>query len=324
MNSRILLTVLALFLHVTGWAAEPPGWQPLLSANTLNQLLQDSTLKLTVVDIRPLDSPVPGGSYNAGHLPRAISSPYPNWRGPKENPGKMLSASQLTALVQGLGADAETPVVVVYLGDTYSDFGAAARVYWSLKTAGLQHLAILDGGYLAWKKAGLPVSTQRISVEPSGYVVTLDPTWLATTAEIEQQLDQSDVSLLDARPSDFFEGNKWHGASARPGTIAGASDFDNKAWFVDGGSFLRSSTQLQTLAREQGLDQAAVTVSFCNTGHWAATNWFVLSEVVGQPGVKLYPESMVEWSNQGLPMDHVPGRLKWLWLSTRQWLGSAF
>jgi thiosulfate/3-mercaptopyruvate sulfurtransferase len=37
-------------------------------------------------------------------------------------------------------------------------------------------------------------------------------------------------------------------------------------------------------------------VSFCNTGHWAATNWFVLSEVAGIEGVKLYPESMVGWT----------------------------
>ena len=37
-------------------------------------------------------------------------------------------------------------------------------------------------------------------------------------------------------------------------------------------------------------------VSFCNTGHWAATNWFVLSEIAGIEGVKLYPESMVGWT----------------------------
>ena len=82
--------------------------------------------------------------------------------------------------------------------------------------------------------------------------------------------------------------------------------------------------QLQKLLQQNGLDQAEVTVSFCNTEHWAATNWFVLSEVVGQEGVKLYPESMVEWSAAGLPMDNVPGRLKWAWLNTKQWLANTF
>jgi thiosulfate/3-mercaptopyruvate sulfurtransferase len=58
-------------------------------------------------------------------------------------------------------------------------------------------------------------------------------------------------------------------------------------------------------------------VSFCNTGHWAAINWFVLSEVLGQSGVQLYPGSMVEWSRAGLPMDHVPGRAEQLWAQLR-------
>ena len=40
-------------------------------------------------------------------------------------------------------------------------------------------------------------------------------------------------------------------------------------------------------------------VSYCNTGHWAATNWFVLSEVLGRDDVKLYDGSMVEWTADG-------------------------
>ena len=48
-------------------------------------------------------------------------------------------------------------------------------------------------------------------------------------------------------------------------------------------------------------------MSFCNTGHWAATNWFALSEVAGIEGVRMYPESMVGWSNAGYDMANVPG-----------------
>jgi thiosulfate/3-mercaptopyruvate sulfurtransferase len=58
-------------------------------------------------------------------------------------------------------------------------------------------------------------------------------------------------------------------------------------------------------------------VSFCNSGHWAATNWFVLSEVLGQPDVKLYPESLVGWSQADLPMANVPSRLRQFYLQIR-------
>jgi hypothetical protein len=34
----------------------------------------------------------------------------------------------------------------------------------------------------------------------------------------------------------------------------------------------------------------------CNTGHQAATNWFVLSEVLRRPGVSLYDGSLSQWA----------------------------
>jgi len=37
-------------------------------------------------------------------------------------------------------------------------------------------------------------------------------------------------------------------------------------------------------------------VSFCNTGQAAATNWFVLAELLGRSDVRLYDGSMSEWT----------------------------
>ena len=66
---------------------------------------------------------------------------------------------------------------------------------------------------------------------------------------------------------------------------------------------------------------AADTVSFCNTGHWAATNCFALSEVAGQKQVKLYAGSMVEWTKDGSEslMANVPGRLQQLAINAKLW-----
>ena len=41
--------------------------------------------------------------------------------------------------------------------------------------------------------------------------------------------------------------------------------------------------------------------TYCNTGHWAATDWFVLSEILGRKDVKLYSGSMVEWTADAQP-----------------------
>ena len=56
------------------------------------------------------------------------------------------------------------------------------------------------------------------------------------------------------------------------------------------------------------VDVSKGTVVFCNTGHWGATGWFALSEVAGVKNVRLYAESMVDWTQSDplLPMDNVP------------------
>ncbi|HLR12516.1 MAG TPA: sulfurtransferase, partial [Burkholderiaceae bacterium] len=71
-----------------------------------------------------------------------------------------------------------------------------------------------------------------------------------------------------------------------------------------------SADKAREIARTELNQSTEETISFCNTGHWAATDWFALSEVVGQPNVRLYPASLAEWTQAStpLPMDHVPSR----------------
>ena len=80
------------------------------------------------------------------------------------------------------------------------------------------------------------------------------------------------------------------------------------------------------IAASSPIDPAKETVSFCNTGHWAATNWFAMSEVLGQKNVKLYAGSMTDWSQDpnGLPMANVPSRMAQLMIDTRMWADKTF
>ena len=55
---------------------------------------------------------------------------------------------------------------------------------------------------------------------------------------------------------------------------------------------------------------AGPAVTYCNTGHWAATDWFVLSEILGRADVRLYYGSMVDWtSDASRPL--ASARTKW-------------
>ncbi len=298
--------------------------QPLLTPTELAARASDPQLR--IVDIRAPRA-APGAPENApafdrGHIAGALSAPYAKWRGPRDNPGRLPDVDALTSLVRSLGIDVQTPVVVVYEGTDATDFGAAARVVWTLKAVGLTKLSILNGGMKAWRAAGRPVTTAVASVAPSSYSVRLDADLIATQQQVADIVAGKPERLLDARPAAYFRGETRHAAARAPGTLVGAKNVEYDIWFVGDSAVLLSPDEIRRIAAREGIDTDQPTVSFCNTGHWAATNWFVLSEVLGQKSVRLYPESMVGWSAAGLPMANVPSRLAQFWLQLKEATGT--
>lgn len=282
-------------------AAVPAATSALLKPQDLKAVLGQPDVR--ILDIRAEKD------YAAGHIPGAINTPYALYRGPQDNPGALQSEAKLTEVLRKAGLDANSRVVVVHAGSDHTDFGAAARVYWTLKAGGLTRLSIADGGTAAWKAAGGALETAAPNVAPSQFSYRYDKSMIATKDEIAAAVQAGKAPvLLDARPASFFKGEQRADASARYGTLPGARALDNAGFFAKGQVTLKPDAELRTLVQQAGVDSAP-TVSFCNTGHWAATNWFVLSEIAGNKNVKLYPESVVEWSKSDLPMDNEPSRV---------------
>lgn len=332
MSTRFSLWLGALFataaLAAPGAALAAP---PLLVPAELQSLLQTPvvvastasagpTRALRVIDIRP------PAAYAEGHIPGAVSAPYGAWRGPASNPGELPPLNKLTELVRKLGLTPDTHAVVVSGGTDATDFGASARVYWTLKVLGLSDLSVLNGGVRAWSAAGLPLSTEPARVAASDFTPALDSRMIATRDEVQAHIQQRSGRLIDARPTNFFEGQTRHAAARIPGTLKGATQLEYTRWFEDDSAVMKSADAVRQLAGAAP-PEATDTVSFCNTGHWAAINWFALSEVAGQPGVRLYPGSMVEWAQATgaqESMDRVPNRLTQLMIDLQFWVDRTF
>jgi thiosulfate/3-mercaptopyruvate sulfurtransferase len=202
--------------------------------------------------------------------------------------------AQLEKLIGELGIDEDKHVVIVPAGVHYTDFGSAARVYWTLKIAGLKRISILDGGYAAWKaKPANPVETKPNPPSPTIVTVTLDKALLAEAADVERVLQSRSATLLDARPASFFTGKEKAPAAAAYGRIPGALNIDSADFYDAARNRLKPKAELEELA---SAIPAGPVVSYCNTGHWAATDWFVLHELLGRKNVSLYDGSMVEWT----------------------------
>ena len=317
----------ALFAFAALAAQASPDVPPLLSPTELQARLSQPDLR--VIDIR---SPK---AFDKQHIRSALSAPYSSWRGPASNPGELPDLGRLTRLVQTLGLSPATHVVVTYSGEDATDFGAAARVYWTLKVLGLKQLSILNGGMEAWAEAGLPQDDMPLAVPASTYVPSFDTSLIATREELQRRLvagaaaSASGARLLDARPSPFFNGQTRHAASLVPGTLKGAVTLEYTRWFAPDSARMLPAAEVKRLADASSSagDGDGDAVSFCNTGHWAAINWFALSELAGHKGVRMYPGSMVEWSQApGAPaaMDNVPGRAGQLLVDFKLWMDRTF
>ncbi|MBP0484161.1 sulfurtransferase [Sagittula salina] len=264
-----------------------------------------------IIDIRAAEG---DGSYAKGHVSGAVNAPYGLFRGPEDNPGKVPELDALQETVNRLGLEPGEPLVITYEGKDATDFGAAARVYWTLKSLGFVDLAILNGGLKAWSAANLGLSQDTVSPEASAVELSWDDTWTATTEEVQSIIaGGTEARLVDARPESFWNGEEAHPAAARPGTLPQSDYFVHSSWFGDEPGIVNAGAA-RALAQEAGLE--GPLVSFCNTGHWAATNWFAMSELAGLDA-KLYPESMVGWSNAGHEMANVPGPVRYLWIQIK-------
>ena len=301
LNMKRLLLASSFALAASAAAAQP-SVSPILAPLELEQLRESANVR--VIDIRP------PADYSKSHIPGAVSAPYAAWRGPAHSPGQLPELTQLTKLVQSLGVDETTHAVVVSTGETTTDFGAAARVYWTLKYLGLERLSVLNGGMQSWAAANLPQGHKPAQIQPNQYEPVLNEDILATRSDILDQIDNPKARLVDARPTAFFEGKTKAPTAAVPGTIRNAVNIEHSVWFKPGTNEVVSAGEAKRIAAERFPELADDTIAFCNTGHWAATDWFALSELAGLPNVRMYPESLAEWTNtaEALPMDNTPSR----------------
>jgi len=314
------LAALALAVFLFAGPARAESVTPLVSTGWLKNHLKDTDV--FVLDVR---SAIDGGgveAYVKGHIPGAVHSDYDKagWRVTRGGVPFMLpTLPELEKLIGELGIDEDTHVVVVPAGVHYTDFGSAARTYWTLKVAGLTKVSILDGGTAAWVAAQNPVETGPSKPSPKIFTAILNKSLFVDAREVEAIERDGGATLVDARPATFFAGKEKAPASQGYGHIPGAVSLDSASFYDAATNHLKPKAELESLAASAV--PVGPTVAYCNTGHWAATDWFVLSELLGRNDVKLYYGSMVDWTSD-INRPLASSRTKWDDLKKKLGFGS--
>ncbi|MBL6810189.1 MAG: hypothetical protein ISQ57_06500 [Litoricola sp.] len=239
-------------------------------------------------------------------LPGSVPSPFSGWRGPSDNPGLVLSESRASELFGDLGIAPSDRIILATAGGSNATFGAAARAFWDLKSFGFDDVGILHGGVTAYQAATLSFADSYLSRQPKVLSVSFDTSFYAPKTDLLEVVEANQsAQLLDARPSAWHEGKKWHPASLTPGTLEFSKILDYSQFFVT-----QDSSRLKAMGEIEALLDASNVqpnnISFCEAGWWSAGNWFIVSQLNGYENSRLYAEGRIEWSRSELPQVNVP------------------
>jgi thiosulfate/3-mercaptopyruvate sulfurtransferase len=237
-------------------------------------------------------------SWRAGHIPgalhadldRDLSGPVTPATGRHPLPAVATLADTLSRF----GIDGRVQVVAYDQGP-----GAyAARLWWLARWLGHRAVAVLNGGYAAWQRAGLPVSSAAEARTPRQFVPQLAAARSVTTAEIAAWLASGALArgeplLVDARGADRFAGAN-ETIDPVAGHIPGARNHPFALNQDGDGRFLAPEELRRAWTATLAGRSPATLIAMCGSGVTACHNLLAL-EVAGLPGAKLYAGSWSEW-----------------------------
>ena len=203
----------------------------------------------------------------------------------------------MAAVAARLGIGDGTTVVVY--DDSQSLF--ASRVWWSLRTYGVESVRILDGGFPEWVKEGRPITNAAVSPGASSLILRGPNRMRLTTADVRGLLGSPDVTLVDARAAAEYRG--FEGNTKRLGHIPGALNVPVGATSQPGGQRLRDGAELRDQLHGYNVSRGRRMVCYDGSGVAAAKLAFVLT-LLGHEDVAVYDGGWAEWGNRmDLPVD---------------------
>jgi len=245
--------------------------------------------KVVIVDIRKVED------YKAGHIPNAVSAFYGSWAMMKGGIRNELPATDdLFDVIGAAGIGSDSIIVLVGKTDTVPDQTDITRVAWTLKFAGVQNIAILDGGYNRWTADKMAVSTDAVKPKAKPYKATVNEKLFANKDYVMKSIGKA--AIVDVREPDFYRGVKKLDFVAKAGHIASAVNLPTAQMYKQDGTYKDKAELMKMASAAVGNDRAKDIITYCDTGK-VCTAWsFIMTEFLGYKDVKVYDGSTEEWT----------------------------
>jgi thiosulfate/3-mercaptopyruvate sulfurtransferase len=274
---------------------------PLVSADWLKS-------HLTAPDVRVLDASyfMPGAErtgrqvYDAHHIPGAqffdideiadTDSPLPHMLPPAE---KFASRARRLGLGDGHR-------IVCYDQNGYL---ASCRAWWMFRVMGHEDVAVLDGGFNAWRAAGGAIEDlPPIRPADRHFTVRIRGDLVRDLDQMKAAASRGAPQIVDARAAARFKGEV---DEPRPGLLRGHMPGALNLPFgevMTGEGVFKSPDALRKVFSDAGVDLAKPIINSCGSGVTAAILAFA-EALAGHDDAAVYDASWSEW---GLPATAAP------------------
>jgi thiosulfate/3-mercaptopyruvate sulfurtransferase len=294
--SHAILLVSSFLLSATGPCLEVleglpilPKSEWLVEVDWLNEHLKD---RIIIADTRSEQQ------YLQGHVPGAVWLDISGL-------GARTSESALPILHQDLAARFSTLGItgaeqVVFYDESMGT--KAPKALWFLTYAGYRWGRVLHGGFEAWQKAGLPVSTEKTARLARSFSVNANPAILASTDYVSKRIRSSTAVILDVRSRDEYMGKEKSQHCARSGRIPGAIWLEWTELLETPLSY-RQVADLEKRLKAIGATPDKEIVVYCHQGNRSSNSYLAL-QLLGYPRVRNYVGSWHEWAARlDLPLE---------------------
>ena len=277
---------------------ETKPFGPLISARALHSCLSEPDLKIVDATwIAPFLDPDTKGveRYNQGRIPGAVfldidqvadqSSTLPHMAPPVEQFAKQVGAMGIN----------EHSRIVCYDQNNYF---AAPRAWWLFRLMGCENVAVLDGGFEAWKRNdGRIEATDPVTPDATELKTTFESQLLISLPELKCAVETQSHSVLDARPPARFRAEAPEPrAGLKGGHMPGSYNIP-PSLLIDEQGEMKSPEEIRAEFESTGVNLDAPIVTTCGSGVTAAILSLALA-IIGRNDVALYDGSWSEWGAQ--------------------------
>lgn len=254
------------FLLITILLVQTSFAQKLMTAKELK-----SSKDLIIVDARKV------ADYTKIHIKNAVNIPNTAY----QNEIGILKPANVVAAVLGNAGITRDSKVVLYCKSGTN----AGRLFWVMTYLGAKNVYILDGQLSAWMAVRGPLTKVKPNVKKATFTPVVNSSILAKKSYVKSKMNSSTTVLVDARKADDYA----------EGHIGKAVNIPKEKLMNENHTFKDKAT-LAALFKNAGVTPNKEVIVYCKTGSRAGAMYFVLTQILKYPKVKVYDGSWNEWS----------------------------